>query len=125
MISTTVNIFIGPQFGNAMAFVFLNLVAFLVTLMFVLRIGTGKIAKPVFFISLGFLISACVPLTLGNEYIWMVPIIQTLFSILGIMGFMSAYGVFDLISKSLAATNKKSDNSSGFKSVALSKYWIY
>jgi len=99
MISTTVNIFIGPQFGNAMAFVFLNLVAFLVTLMFVLRIGTGKIAKPVFFISLGFLISACVPLTLGNEYIWMVPIIQTLFSILGIMGFMSAYGVFDLISK--------------------------
>lgn len=96
---TSISVFIGPQFGNSMVFVFLNLVAFLVTLMFILRVGTGKIAKPIFFISLGFLISACIPLTLGNEYIWMVPIIQTLFSILGIMGFMSAYGVFDLITK--------------------------
>ncbi|MBU4380758.1 hypothetical protein L6255_00085 [Candidatus Parcubacteria bacterium] len=96
---TTINVFLGPQIGDSMAFVYLNLVAFLVTLMFVLRVGTGKIAKPIFFISLGFLISACIPLTLGNEYLWMVPLIQTLFSILGIMGFMSAYGVFDLITK--------------------------
>jgi len=98
----------GPTLGDGMLFISLNLIAFLVCLMFVLRIGKGKIAKPIFFISLGFLVSATIPLTLGEELLWMVPVIQTTFSLLGIMGFMEAYGVFDLISGKKHISRKKS-----------------
>jgi len=51
--------------GEGMLFITLNLVAFLLTLVLVLRIGAGRIGQPIFLIGLGFLVSGLIPLILG------------------------------------------------------------
>ncbi|MCG2686155.1 hypothetical protein L6258_02180 [Candidatus Parcubacteria bacterium] len=87
----------GPMIGQGMLFITLNLVAFLLTLVLVLRIGAGRIGQPIFLIGLGFLVSGLIPLILGIEYLWAVPVAQTLFGVAGIFSLMRALGVFQLI----------------------------
>ncbi len=89
----------GPKIGDGMLFISIDLVAFLVVLMFILRIGTGKLAIPMFFISLSFLLSALVPLLFGLEELWVVPVLQSLFTLIGVFILMKILGVFDLMSK--------------------------
>ncbi len=88
----------GPQIGEGMLFISINLVAFLVTFMLVLRIGAGKIGHPIFLIGLGFLLSSLIPLILGTDFLWVVPLIQTIFTLLGIISLMKIFGVFEMIS---------------------------
>jgi hypothetical protein len=100
MVSDTyLTILKGPVIGNGMLFVSINLVAFLVTMIFVLRSGSGKIAKPISLIGIGFFLSACVPLTLGEEYLFLVPVIETILILSGLMWLMRIYGIFEMISK--------------------------
>ena len=94
-----IQIFLGPTIGATPAYVYLNLTAFLVILLFVLRIGSGKIAKATFLIGLGFLTSAVVPLIFGIEYLWLALIVNSLLTLIGVLSFMKVYGVFDLLSK--------------------------
>ena len=95
----TIIVLKGPTIGDGMLFITINLVAFLVCLMFILRIGTGKLAIPMFFISLGFLLSSLIPMLFGIEQLWLVPLVESLFVLLGIVFFMKILGVFELISK--------------------------
>ncbi|MFH1565879.1 MAG: hypothetical protein ABIB98_01615 [bacterium] len=95
----TINVLKGPTIGDGMLFITINLVSFLICLILILRIGTGKLAIPVFFIGLGFLLSAIIPLLFGIEQLWLVPIIEGLFVLIGITLFMKILGVFELISK--------------------------
>ena len=88
----------GPQIGEGMLFISINLVAFLITFMLVLRIGAGKIGHPIFLIGLGFLLSSLVPLILGTDFLWAVPLIQTMFTFLGVVSLMRIFGVFEMIS---------------------------
>ena len=88
----------GPTVGDGMLYITINLVAFLVVLMFILRIGTGKLAIPMFFIALAFLISALIPILIGVEYLWLVPLVESLFVFIGVMILMRILGVFELIS---------------------------
>jgi hypothetical protein len=97
MIGRLILIYSGPMVGQSMLFVSVNLLAFLLTLLVVLRIGTGKIAQPILVISLGFLASAIVPLFWGPELLWLIPLIQSLFGILGILLFMKVLGIFQMI----------------------------
>jgi len=85
--------------GEGMLFITLNLVAFLLTLVLVLRIGAGRIGQPIFLIGLGFLVSGLIPLILGIEYLWAVPVVQTLFGMVGIFSLMRIFGVFQLMEK--------------------------
>jgi len=101
-------IYTGPLIGQGMLFITLNLVAFLLTLVLVLRIGTGKIGQPIFLIGLGFLVAALIPLVLGTEHLWAVPVAQTLFGVAGIFSLMKAFGVFELLQH--PAAPKKSGN---------------
>ena len=95
----TITIIKGPTIGDGMLFITINLVSFLICLMFILRIGTGKLAIPMFFIGLGFLLSAIFPLLFGIEQLWIVPLIESLFVFLSVIIFMKILGVFELISK--------------------------
>lgn len=88
---------LGPTIGDGMLFITVNLIAFLLTLMLVLRIGPGKIAQPIFLIGLGFVFSAFVPIILGIEFLWLVPLVQSLFSGIGIILLMGVLGVWELI----------------------------
>jgi len=90
---------LGPTIGEGMLFITVNLIAFLITLILVLRIGSGKIAKPIFLIGLGFLFSALSPMIFGVENIWAVPIIQSIFSAVGILMFIKIFGVWEMIKK--------------------------
>ncbi len=96
----TISTFSGPMIGEGMLFITVNLVAFLVTLMLVLRIGSGKISQPIFFIGLGFLLSALIPVVAGTDYLWASPLVQTLFGLLGIVSLMKIFGVFEMVSGS-------------------------
>jgi len=87
----------GPMVGETLLFVAINLVVFLLTLLLVLRIGTGKIAQPLLVISLGFLASSVVPLFSGSSFLWLIPIIQSVFTMLGMVMFMYVLGVFVLL----------------------------
>ncbi|OIP97712.1 hypothetical protein COT69_03080 [candidate division WWE3 bacterium CG09_land_8_20_14_0_10_39_24] len=93
----TITVLKGPVIGDGMLFITINLVAFLICLMFILRIGTGKLAIPVFFIGLGFLLSALIPLLFGIESLWAVPLVEGLFVFAGVVIFMKILGIFDLI----------------------------
>jgi len=95
----TITIVKGPTIGDGMLFITINLVSFLICLMFILRIGTGKLAIPVFFIGLGFLLSAIIPLLFGITNLWLVPLIESLFVFIGVVIFMKILGVFEMISK--------------------------
>lgn len=88
----------GPMIGQSMLYVAINLVVFLLTLLLVLRIGTGKIAQPILVISFGFLISAILPLIWGSDVLWVVPVVQSIFGLLGMLLFMQILGVFVLLS---------------------------
>jgi len=88
---------LGPTIGDGMLFISLNLVAFLLSLILVLRIGTGKIGQPIFLIGLGFLFSGLIPTIFGVEYLWAVPLVQSLFSILGIIVFMKVLGIWEIL----------------------------
>lgn len=92
-----VPIYTGPMVGSAMLFTTVNFVAFLTTLILVLRIGTGRLGQPIFFIGLGFLVSALIPSVFGIENIWLVPLAQTFFSLMGIVSMMHLFGVFRLL----------------------------
>jgi len=96
---TTITTFSGPMIGQGMLFISVNLVAFLITLMFVLRIGSGKISQPIFFIGLGFLLSALIAVVGGTDWLWAVPLVQALFGLIGILSLMKIFGVFEMISK--------------------------
>lgn len=96
---TQIQVFLGPTIGTTPAYVYLNLTAFLIILLFVLRIGSGKIAKATFVLGLGFLTSAVVPLILGIEYLWLAIFASSLLTLVGVLLFMKVYGVFDLISQ--------------------------
>jgi len=89
----------GPLIGQGMLFISINLVAFLVTFMLVLRIGSGQIGQPIFLIAVGFLLSALVPLILGSDFLWAVPLVQTLFGLIGIISLMRIFGIFEMISR--------------------------
>lgn len=96
-----ISTFSGPMIGEGMLFISVNLVAFLVTLMLVLRIGSGKISQPIFLIGLGFLLSALISIVIGTNYLWAVPLVQTIFGLAGIISLMKIFGVFEIISKKL------------------------
>ncbi|MBW1937028.1 MAG: hypothetical protein JRI84_16070, partial [Deltaproteobacteria bacterium] len=92
-VGSKILVFGGPMIGEGMLFITLNLVAFLLTLVLVLRIGAGRIGQPIFLIGLGFLVSGLIPLILGIEYLWAVPVVQTLFGMVGIFSLMRIFGV--------------------------------
>ncbi|PIZ43740.1 hypothetical protein COY33_01060 [candidate division WWE3 bacterium CG_4_10_14_0_2_um_filter_42_7] len=89
----------GPLVGDAMLFTVVNFIAFLVTLLFVLKIGTGKIGQPIFFIGLSFLVSALIPSVFGVENIWLVPLSQTFFCLMGILSLTNIFELFRVSKK--------------------------
>ncbi len=97
MLGREILTFSGPMIGQSMLFVAVDLLAFLMTLLVVLRIGTGKIAQPILVFSLGFLFSAILPLIFGTDVLWLIPIVQSAFGILGILLFMKVLGIFQMI----------------------------
>ena len=96
------HIYKGLTIGDGMIFITLDLIAFLITLMLILRIGTGELSKVIFLFALSFLLPAIIPLIFGTQVLWWVPFIQTIFSLAGIYLLMKVLGVFELMS-----TNKK------------------
>jgi hypothetical protein len=97
MLGREILTFSGPMIGQSMLFVAVDLLAFLITLLVVMRIGTGKIAQPILVFSLGFLVSAVLPLVWGTDVLWLVPIVQSVFGIFGILLFMKVLGIFQMI----------------------------
>ena len=105
--NSLVRVYMGPTIGQGMMFITLNLVAFLLSLVLVLRIGAGRIGQPVFLIGLGFLVAALIPLVVGMEYLWAVPVAQTLFGLAGIFALMKTFGVFDLLTQTQSKKRSK------------------
>ena len=95
-----IRVFTGPMVGSTFVFVPINVTAALLTLILVIRIGKGRLNIPVILIGLGFLVSAAIPIVFGIEYLWIVPLLQTIFGALAILALMKVFGVFSLIFKS-------------------------
>lgn len=94
---SVINIDTGPMIGQAFLFIPINAAAFFLTLLLILRIGKGAINLPIILIALGFLLSAFTPLVTGIRYLWIVPLIQTFFSAVGILALMKVFGVFSML----------------------------
>jgi len=95
-----IRVFTGPMVGSTFVFVPINAAAALLTLILVIRIGKGRLNIPVILIGLGFLVSAAIPIVFGIEYLWIVPLLQTILGVLAILALMKVFGVFSLIFKS-------------------------
>ncbi|PIR43626.1 hypothetical protein COV24_01710 [candidate division WWE3 bacterium CG10_big_fil_rev_8_21_14_0_10_32_10] len=80
------------------AFIFIDFMAFLFTVLLLLRIGSGLLSIPVFFFALSFLIPPLTFVIFGESVIWVLPVIQTLIGLIGIALLMKILGVFELIS---------------------------
>ena len=99
MVDRIILTYSGPMVGQSFLFVVVNLLVFLVTLILVLRIGSGRIAGPILVIGFGFLTSAVLPLVWGSDVFWLVPLIQSFCGFLGILFFMQVLGIFSLFNK--------------------------
>jgi len=91
-------IYSGISIFNTPVFVFVDFIAFFLSIILMLRIGSGELLKPVLFFGLSFLVSGVIPLIFGMEYIWVIPLIQTFLSFVGILILMKILGVFEMIS---------------------------
>ena len=92
-----IEVYAGPMVGNSMIFVPINFAATLLSLLLIIRIGKGRLNLPVVILALGMLIAAVIPVSFGKEFLWIVPIIQTISSALTILSIMKVFGVFSLI----------------------------
>ena len=89
----------GPLVGGRMVHQSLDLMAFLVTLVMVIRIGPGAIALPILIFGFSFLFSALLPIAFGTKILWALPLINSFFGLLGIITFMYVFGLFGLLFK--------------------------
>lgn len=78
-------------------FVWVDFIAFLITIILIFRLGSGSLVKPVYSFSLSFLLPVLIAFLFGSSLYWLVPLIQTFFVFIGIYLLMRVLGIFDLI----------------------------
>ena len=85
---------LGPALGGQMAHVYVDIIAFLITLFLVMKVGRGKIRYPILILGLTFLVSALIPLFFGHNLMWLVALIKSIGGMISIIWFISIFGLF-------------------------------
>ena len=93
----------GPALGGQMAHVYVDLVAFVISLYLVMKIGRGKIRNPIMLLGLGFLVSALIPLFFGHQFMWLIALVKSIAATFAMIWFMSVFG---LLKKAPTSSNQ-------------------
>ncbi|MBI4128329.1 MAG: hypothetical protein HY459_04680 [Parcubacteria group bacterium] len=87
---------VGPSLGGQPLHVFVDLLASLIALSLMLKMGTGKLKYPIFVFVIGYLTSALVRILGGYSYAWLVPLIKSFTDFIGLIWLFSLLGGFVL-----------------------------
>lgn len=93
-------ILLGPALGQWPVSQIFNTLAFLFTLVLMLRIGPGQLSYPLLFFKYSFLSALLGPLLFGSpQSVWFSPLLSSVFGFLGILALIWVLGIIDVILK--------------------------
>jgi len=82
----------GPLVAGQMIHVYVDLVAFFITMYLVIKIGTGKIRLPIVVFALAFLSAALIPLIWGHGAMWVMALVKSSLGFIGVLMFIQIFG---------------------------------
>ena len=84
----------GPGFGGQMLHVYVDVLAFLVTLFLVMKLGMGKMRYPIMVLALTLLLTALIPVIWGHQWMWLIALLRSIGIIIAMIWLMVIFGVF-------------------------------